>query len=218
VQRAYSNNDERCVLRVLPVIVIDFENLYTESEASRDLLVECDNKYNAYIECVASKVASNGESRPDCEEIAKDYEECRRKFVEQAVICGTYNPEDNSIIVFARCIAVSAGLKPSKEQLVQRFIQVVAHELIHYAQYNGLRRLLGVEIREDMNSERHEKYLKLPYRMRPHEIEAYEKMDYVAKRIEECGIEDILNLAAWFAYEMCNRLNALSPRPMCSEE
>jgi hypothetical protein len=108
-------------------------------------------------------------------QVEDHYEGTRRE-----EICGYYVPERRQIVIFYPCV-VSRDGSPS-----DRLIKTLAHELIHHCQYtcpvNACRDVCEISLSNIMESLRLKEML--PYDLRPHEIEAYEKQEMVAEKIK----------------------------------
>jgi hypothetical protein len=93
-------------------------------------------------------------------------------------ICGYYNPEKKQIVLSYPCLINGAELD------LDRLFRTIAHELVHHCQYtcttNSCREICRVNISIEEGYRIKEV---LPYGLRPHEIEAYEKQDILADEI-----------------------------------
>ena len=135
-----------------------------------------------------------------------------------SITCGSYIPDSNIIRVYTPCITMAALLRRSAEVaepgselgvMIGEFLETLAHELIHYAQFNGVGSLFGVRIEVDIRKLASEgcsegvKWLhKIPYRFRPYEVEAYAKQEKVREAMVET-LPDIGSLAEAFVEELC---------------
>jgi hypothetical protein len=93
-------------------------------------------------------------------------------------ICGYYDPEKKQIVLSYPCLINGAELD------LDRLFRTIAHELVHHCQYtcttNSCREICRVNISIEEGYRIKEV---LPYGLRPHEIEAYEKQDVLADEI-----------------------------------
>jgi hypothetical protein len=96
----------------------------------------------------------------------------------RGVICGYYNPEVKQIVLSYLCLI------DDKELNFNRLFGTIAHELIHHCQYtcttSSCREICRVNISIEEGYRIKEV---LPYGLRPHEIEAYDKQNALADEI-----------------------------------
>jgi len=105
------------------------------------------------------------------------------------VVCGYYNPEKKQLALSYLCLI------DGKKLNFDRLFETIAHELIHHCQYtcatSSCREICEVSISIDKGREINEM---LPYELRPHEIEAYEKQDVLADEIRRILGDEIKTL------------------------
>jgi uncharacterized protein YkvS len=98
-------------------------------------------------------------------------------------VCGYYDPERKLIVVSVPSLMEGGGL-------AERLARTLAHELIHHCQFTG-GGLCDVHLDPEL-AERAQAML--PYDVRPHEVEAYERQDELADVIQRMeGLEEITN-------------------------
>mgnify|MGYP000602975840 CR=1 FL=1 len=88
-------------------------------------------------------------------------------------ICGYYYPEKRLITISIPCVF-------SSENSAWRLAETLAHELIHHGQFTGWRLC---EIHLDLEQASRVRAA-LPYDIRPHEVEAYEKQGKLALELQ----------------------------------
>jgi hypothetical protein len=107
----------------------------------------------------------------------------------RGVICGYYNPEVKQIVLSYLCLI------DDKELNFNRLFGTIAHELIHHCQYtcttSSCREICRVNISIEEGYRIKEV---LPYGLRPHEIEAYDKQDALADEIRRILGDEIKTL------------------------
>ena len=91
------------------------------------------------------------------------------------VVCGYYDPRRRLIVLSLPCVVAKRSLD-----------KTIAHELIHHCQYtrgpSTSKSVCGVSLSVEQGEE---VGMVLPYFARPHEIEAYDKQEELAKRLRE---------------------------------
>ncbi|MCC6050998.1 MAG: hypothetical protein LM580_09845, partial [Thermofilum sp.] len=90
-------------------------------------------------------------------------------------VCGRYDPERRLILVSLPCLA--------EGDLAGRLAETLAHELIHHCQFTR-GRLCEVHLDPELAAKID---TALPYRLRPHEVEAYERQGDLAERLRGVG-------------------------------
>jgi len=91
------------------------------------------------------------------------------------VVCGYYDPRRRLIVLSLPCVVAKRSLD-----------KTIAHELIHHCQYTRGSSTSKSVCRVSLSVEQGEEVeMVLPYFARPHEIEAYDKQEELAKRLRE---------------------------------
>ncbi|MGC8988443.1 hypothetical protein [Infirmifilum sp.] len=92
------------------------------------------------------------------------------------IVCGLYDPVSREILVSLPCLLRSGG------EFVDKFLETLAHELVHHCQFaGGPGDICGVKL-SVKDAELLAKIL--PYAHRPHEIEAYSKQRELSEFIK----------------------------------
>jgi ankyrin repeat protein len=92
-------------------------------------------------------------------------------------ICGYYDPSRRLAVVSLPCLA-------EEGDLAGRLAETLAHELVHHCQFTR-GRLCEVHLDPELAAKMD---TALPYRLRPHEVEAYERQGDLAERLR--GVRD----------------------------
>jgi len=103
---------------------------------------------------------------------------CRRCSCGGSLVYGEYVPGSHLIILYPSCLLAEECV--DKYYYGRVLLETLAHELIHAGQYEGWRSIDGVRVEVRMDPGRARLYASLPYRYRPHEVEAFDKMARVA--------------------------------------
>jgi len=99
-------------------------------------------------------------------------------------VCGHYDPERRLILVSLPCLA--------EGDLAGRLAETLAHELVHHCQFTHSR-LCEVHLDPELAARVD---AALPYRLRPHEVEAYGKQRELAERLRGVrGFEEAVGYA-----------------------
>jgi hypothetical protein len=86
-------------------------------------------------------------------------------------VCGRYDPVRRLILVSLPCLV--------EGDLAERLAETLAHELVHHCQFTR-GRLCEVHLDPELAAKMD---MALPYRLRPHEVEAYERQRDLAERL-----------------------------------
>jgi len=109
------------------------------------------------------------------------YEDDLEEFTERErihKICGYYEPSKRRIIISLPCITDNLS-----ELRHDKFIDTLAHELIHHCQYTG--GPANICKKEPSRYDRELINEIIPYRLRPHEIEAYENQRRLGEELKK---------------------------------
>jgi len=119
------------------------------------------------------------ELRSLIDNVRKAYEDCN-KCSGAALIYGEYDCESKMIVLYPKCLLAEPCLDTF--YLTARILETLAHELIHAGQFQNWASIgdIPITVHLKCNSQEHRVATSFPYRYRPHEAEAFDKMAKVA--------------------------------------